>query len=139
VGTGESSSGESSSGDGVTDQGLAAAFRQALQLARELKAEGAPPAERRAAIERILRANWPATPPERDWPWWARVPRCVRCDGVGLILETVVNRLGCTVEQGRPCTCQKGARYEARPAAAAPDYTAAGKVTPKPAGGLKRW
>jgi len=120
-----------------TERRLAAALRQGIQLAREMKAEGASDADRAEALERILRANWPETPPEDAWPWWARVPRCVLCDGYGLIIRQEINRLGCLVEVGTPCTCPKGARHEAAPAAAA-DFTAAGK-TAKPSKGFSKW
>lgn len=118
-----------------TDQQLSRAFKQAIQLRHEMRANGASEADCTRAIEKILRANWPVTS-ELDWPWHARLPRCIHCNGYGLVMRTVVNRLHCTVEEGTPCTCQQGARYLDKPKAEA-DFTAAGK-TAKPKG-FSRW
>jgi len=119
-----------------TDGQLSEAFRHAMQLRREMRERGATETECRTAVERILRANWPV-PPEHEWPWHTRLPRCMHCNGYGLVIRTVVNRLKCTVEEGTPCTCQQGARYLDKPKMDA-DFTAAGKAPAKPKG-FTRW
>lgn len=119
-----------------TEKQLSDAFRIALKMHAEMRAGGATEAECRSARENILRANWPV-PPFEEWPWHARLPRCVRCDGYGLVMLTVVNRLNCTVEEGTPCTCRAGDKFRNQPAAEA-DFTAAGKGTAKPKG-FSRW
>jgi hypothetical protein len=119
-----------------TDHQLAEAFRHAMQLRTEMREQGASERECSLAIEKILRANWP-TPPESEWPYWARVPRCMHCNGYGLIIRSVVNRLKCTVDEGTPCTCHLGDRYREKPKAEQ-DFTAAGKTTPVKKG-FTRW
>lgn len=118
------------------DRVLADAFRIAMQMRSEMRAAGATEREMAQALERVIRANWPVQP-ESQWPYWARVPRCMHCSGYGLALRTEVDRLGQTVEVGTPCTCQAGAKFQPRAASAA-DFTQAGKTTKKP-GGFRRW
>lgn len=120
----------------LTDRQLAATFREAIKMWDAMRADGASLSACVRALETSLRAAWPQTP-EREWPHWARVPRCIHCHGYGLVIRTVTNRLGCVVEEGTPCTCQQGARYQEKPKAEA-DFTAAGKSAPKPKG-FGRW
>lgn len=120
-----------------TDRQLATAFRHAMQLRYEMKEQGSSERDCALAMEKILRANWPV-PPEEEWPWHARLPRCMHCNGYGLVMRTVVNRLKCTVEEGTPCSCQQGARYLEKPKAEA-DFTAAGKTASAKPKGFTRW
>ena len=120
-----------------TDHQLSEAFKMAIRLRHEMRENGASEAECTKAIENILRANWPV-PPESEWPWHARLPRCMHCNGYGLVIRTVVNRLKCTVEEGTPCTCQAGARYLEKPKQEA-DFTAAGKTANAKPKGFTRW
>lgn len=120
-----------------TDKQLSDAFRVAMQMRREMREQGATDRECHKAMENILRANWPV-PPLEDWPWHARLPRCMHCDGYGLVIRTVVNRLKCTVEEGTPCSCRLGDKYRHRPQAEA-DFTAAGKVANAKPRGFSRW
>ena len=103
-----------------------------------MKAQGATPREMARALEQVIRANWPVLP-ESQWPYWARVPRCIHCNGYGLKLTTEIDRLGQTVEVGRPCTCQAGRKFEPQAPQAEQDFTKAGKTAKKPAGGFRRW
>jgi len=119
-----------------TDKQLSDAFRTAMQMRVEMREQGATDAECHKAMENILRANWPV-PPLEDWPWHARLPRCMHCDGYGLISRTVENRLKCTVDEGTPCSCRSGDKFRNRPAAET-DFTAAGKMPAKPKG-FSRW
>lgn len=120
-----------------SDRHLAEAFKHAMQLRIEMREQGASEQDCRLAMEKILRANWPS-PPESNWPYWARLPRCLHCNGYGLVIRVVVNRLGCTVEEGTPCSCQQGARYLDKPKAEA-DFTAAGKTASAKPKGFTRW
>lgn len=119
------------------DRVLADAFRIAMQMRAEMKAQGATPREMARALEQVIRANWPVLP-ESQWPYWARVPRCIHCNGYGLVLREEVGRLGQHVTVGTPCTCQAGVRH--MPASPAQqDYTQAGKTAKKQMGGFRRW
>jgi hypothetical protein len=116
---------------------LADAFRIGMQMRAEMRAAGASEREMAAALERVIRANWPVKP-ESEWPYWARVPRCIYCNSYGLVMRSEVDRLGQYVEVGTPCTCQAGVRH--MPASPAQqDYTQAGKTAKKPTGGFRRW
>lgn len=118
----------------AVDRKLAGAFRMAMQMRAEMRADGATDEECRVALEKILRANWPTLTPERDWPYWARVPRCIHCDGYGLVIRRVMNRLRLMVDEATPCTCHLGARYIQKPKSEQ-DFTEAGKTAkPKPQG-----
>jgi len=117
------------------DRVLANAFRTGMQLRAEMRQSGASESDCAKALERVIRANWPIVP-ESEWPYWARVPRCIKCDGYGWQRETVTDRLGQVVDVVEPCTCEKGRRYVAQQQAA--DFTQAGK-TEKPKKGFQRW
>lgn len=114
----------------LNDRQLAATFKAAIAMWEDMRKDGTPVRECAKALERSLRAAWPQTD-EREWPHWARVPRCMHCNGYGLIIRTVTNRLGCVVDEGTPCSCHLGAKYHDKPKAEA-DYTAAGKTAAKP-------
>ena len=120
-----------------SDRQLAATFREMMALRAQMLEQGASPESCDVALARALRAAWP-TRDVSEWPYWARVPRCIHCDGYGLVIRTVVNRLGCEVEEGTPCTCQEGRRYWPKPTNTEQDFTAAGKVATKPKG-FSRW
>jgi len=92
------------------DSQLVQAFRQGMALRRELVANGATRAEADLALAKVLRANWPV-PPIEDWPDKYRQPRCGQCDGYGLVLREVTNRLRLRVTEGTPCACWAGERY----------------------------
>lgn len=88
-----------------------------------------------AMLEKSLRAAFPS-PPWHEWPEKFRLPRCAKCDGYGLVLREVRNRLGCLVTEGTPCTCYRGTRYMETPKEEA-DFTVAGKTPAKK--GFSRW
>lgn len=115
---------------------LAATFREAMKVYEAMRKDGSDHKTCAAALETSLRAAFP-TPPWEEWPEQFRQPRCHRCDGYGLVLRDVVNRLGCRVTEGTPCTCWKGDRYKNQPKPEA-DFTEAGKATAKPKG-FSRW
>ena len=108
-----------------------------MQMRREMLKDGSSPADADTAVAKILKANWPVRPPVQEWPYQYRIPRCVQCDGYGLVIRTVVNRLRCTVTEGTPCDCEAGKRYHDKPRQEE-DFTAAGKATVKPKG-FSRW
>jgi hypothetical protein len=118
-----------------SDSALVRAFRDAIEQRRVLLAAGATPAAANQAIEDTLRVAL-GTPAD-EWPGWAQTPRCGSCRGSGLLIQTVKNRLGILVDEGRPCHCQTGNRYRKKAPVAA-DFTAAGKTMPKPKG-FQRW
>ena len=121
------------------DSQLVRAFRVGMELRREMVANGATRAEADKALEKILRANWPVPVlPEEQWPEKYRQPRCVRCDGYGLVMREVTNRLGLRVNEGTPCDCWAGDKFRPKPKAGA-TVAEAGKITPKPKGGWTRW
>ena len=120
-----------------TDRQISNAFKHAMNLRQQMREDGATEAECARALEKIIRANWPVTD-EKDWPYFHRLPRCIKCDGYGLVIRTVTNRLGCVVEEGTPCTCQAGTRYLERPKSEA-DFTAAGKTASAKPKGFSRW
>ncbi len=119
-----------------TDSQLVAAFKHAMQLRREMRESGSTPAECDRALEKILRANWPV-PPVEEWPEKYLRPVCMACDGTGLMIRTVVNRLGITVDEGTPCRCWAGEKFKPKPRTEA-DFTQAGKTPQKPKG-FTRW
>ena len=118
------------------DRQLAKAFKVWLQMRVEMRASGATDAECTEALKRVLKANW-SIPDVSEWPYHMRLPRCVKCDGYGLIITNVVDRLGQSVTQGEPCTCEKGRRFMPQKQAEQ-DFTQAGKVE-KPKKGFQRW
>lgn len=123
----------------IPEKRLAAAFRQAMDFRRDLLANGSTTFEADAAVAKILRANWPAIPPEQEWPYKYRLPRCLYCDGYGLVIREVTNRLGCRVNEGTPCSCEQGARYREKPQGLDEDFIAAGKTPQKAQKGFSRW
>lgn len=120
----------------MSDSALVLMFRRAMLVRNAMKADGASEAEYTAALEQEIRAHVPVVP-ESDWPEWARVPRCVKCDGYGLVIRSVVNRLRITVNEATPCVCHKGDRFRHQPPTDQ-DYGEAGKAKPKPKG-FSRW
>jgi hypothetical protein len=119
-----------------TDWQLAETFREAMKMRAAMKAQGASEQSCTEAMARSLKAAWPWRP-ESEWPYFHRLPRCIHCDGYGLVIRTVINRLGCRVDEGTPCTCREGARYLEKPKAEQ-DFTQAGKVS-KPMTRMGRW
>lgn len=100
------------------------------QTRAELRASGADDRAVDLATEKLVRAYWgPLVPDERDWPGWFSAPRCAYCDGTGLVIRRVVNRLRILVDEGVPCRCPKGARF-LPPIPREDDHISAGK-TPK--------
>jgi hypothetical protein len=65
---------------------LAQAWRQALQLAEKMKAEGASASERQQYIANVVREAWPKM---REEPWHYL---CAACEDSGWIWHTCVNR-----------------------------------------------
>ncbi len=118
------------------DRVLVAAFKQAMILREQMRADGATEAQCAAALEKIIRANWPVRP-ESEWPEEYLRPRCGRCDGTGLVMQSVLNRLRCWVTEGTPCTCWDGDKFRPKLKTDA-DFTQAGKTPPKPKG-FTRW
>jgi hypothetical protein len=114
---------------------LANAFKQAMTLREQMREDGATEAQCAVALEKIIRANWPIRP-ESEWPEQYRQPRCGACDGYGLVIKSVVNRLGVQVEEGTPCSCYAGLKFLDK-SKADQDFTQAGK-TSKPKG-FTRW
>lgn len=107
-------------------------FPQLGDTRAEWRAQGCSEAEIAANTERLVRHELEAlVPPEAEWPEALRRPRCAWCQGTGLVLHfRVRDRLGIVTTQGTPCRCTQGVRYLPKAAAAAEDFTAAGK-TPK--------
>ncbi len=119
-----------------TDSQLVEAFKHAMHLRREMRESGSTPAECDRALEKILRANWPVRLLE-EWPEKYLRPVCLACDGTGLIIRTVVNRLGLTVDEGTPCRCIAGDKF-LKKSTPDKDFTQAGKEPTKPKG-FRRW
>lgn len=106
-------------------------FADVGDMRTEMRGSGHNQPEIDAATERMVRHHLePEVPPLVEWPAWLDVPRCAYCDGTGLILRRVVNRLGYLVDQGTPCKCAKGARFLSKQTASQ-DYTDAGKMPKK--------
>jgi hypothetical protein len=93
---------------------LAQMVRDVLEVRTELRAQGASPIELAAATERVVRDAWePLCVPERQWPVTALLAKCAYCDGTGLVIRhNVKNKLNVIVDEGTPCRCSRGARFE---------------------------
>lgn len=101
------------------------------EVRTSLRMQGATEQDIEATTLRMVRERWePLVPSERFWPAHHLAPKCGYCDGTGLMMaRNVTNRLGIVVDEGAPCRCPKGARFEPKAVRNA-DHTAAGK-TPK--------
>ena len=109
---------------------LGASVMEAVRLAAKMKADGALDEERFQVIESVIRELWPR---RREWYFL-----CEACRDTGLVTrEGVTNRLGCVVDEGTPCGCDKGKLFREKPPWGGDDYTKAGKVS-KPRG-FTRW
>ena len=118
------------------DYMLAATFREAIKVWIAMRADKAPLRACVDALARSLKAAWPERVPYAEWPEQYRQPRCPQCDGYGLIIREVTNRLGCQVRDGTPCVCWAGDKFKPK-APSAQDFTAAGKTAEKK--GFRRW
>lgn len=104
-------------------------FPAVYETRLEMRKNGHSEPEIAAATERLVRHYWaPFVTPLEEWPEWMLSPKCGYCDGTGLVLRfNVLNRLGHSVTDGKPCRCVKGVRF--LPKQHNPDdYTSAGKV-----------
>lgn len=119
------------------DSVLVQTFRLAMDMRAEMRTQGATDTQVAAALEKTLRAALTAVP-EAEWPYWARVPRCMHCDGYGLVMRRVENRLRLMVDEGTPCTCMAGAKFFPKSPADA-DFTEAGKTAKPQRKGFQRW
>lgn len=101
-----------------------------FQARQEWRSLGMDAREIAKATEKLVRLYWaPFVAPESSWPAWFERGTCAYCDGCGLVIRTVTNRLRLEVSEGVPCRCPKGARF-LPPIPKDDDFTQAGK-TPK--------
>lgn len=112
---------------------LASAFRDAMRVWDQLKANGGTLRDFLPGLERVLREAWPQT---RPWKYL-----CDRCDDYGLQLTECAGDATCGRSRahlphvfGTPCWCSQGARYREQPKPAADDFTQAGRSKPSRVG-----
>ena len=97
-----------------TEGTLAATVREALRLAKLMKADGVPSDEIQATLTNTLRAAWPVT---REWKYL-----CASCDDTGLVMSDCSGDATCGrtfIHQrhtfGTPCWCKAGSRFRPSP------------------------
>lgn len=101
------------------------------QARREWREQGLDARQIQAATEKLVRTYWePLVAHEDTWPEWASAPKCAYCDGSGLVIRRVINRLKIEVSEGVPCRCPKGLRF-LPPIPKDDDFTQAGKTPAK--------
>lgn len=106
-----------------------ASMMEAMRLWDEQKAEGGSLEERRAGMERTLRASWPLT---REWKYI-----CDACDDYGLRMQDCPGDATCGRKKehlphtfGTPCWCAKGIGFRGKPKAVPEDFASAGRSKP---------
>lgn len=90
---------------------LAATFKEAMQIAERMQADGATREERNAYVAGVLKASWPKS---REEPWRYL---CNTCDDAGWVFRVCVVEGQC----GRPFRL---------PGQASDDYTGRGRCAP---------
>jgi hypothetical protein len=112
---------------------LSAAVMQAIEIRDHLKADGVTGDALNIGLEGVLRDTWPKG---RSEPWHT----CKGCSDYGLEMFTCPGDATCGRERphlahdfGKPCWCQKGARFREAPKPTSDDFTNAGKA-PKRSG-----
>jgi hypothetical protein len=116
---------------------LAKTYIAAMEIWDAQKAEGLSFEERAATLRASVEAAWPKG---RMEPWHTR---CASCNDYGLEMLTCPGDETCGAtshghvfphaphEYGRPCWCQRGARFREKPKAEGDDFKAAGKSKPR--------
>jgi hypothetical protein len=112
-----------------TEGKLASAFRDAMHLWDQLKANGGTLADFLPGLERTLRDAWPQT---REWKFL-----CSQCSDYGLVMAVCPGDATCGRTRphlphdfGTPCWCEPGKRYRVKPKPSPDDFTQAGRSKP---------
>lgn len=105
---------------------LAASFRAAMDIWRQMDAEGLSFQDRCHALEQTLRAAWPKGTCRCPRCFW----RCADCQDTGALIESRPAAIygGRLADVAVPCHCEKGRMFMPKAKAAATDFTAAGKT-----------
>ena len=102
---------------------LGSVVMEAIEMARQMRADGVEETTIQAGVESLVRDKWPRG---REWKYL-----CNECGDTGLRLES---RLTPTyhyrVDVGVPCWCSLGKRFQEKERAE--DFVQAGKTVKKP-------